>query len=404
MPIFKYNAINEEGKQTKGEIEAINVEVAISSLQKRGYTISSIDSSEEVKKGLFREIKIFKRVSNKDIVILSRQIATLFEAQVSALRVFKLIASETQNSSLREVMQEVATDLQGGSSISNALNKHPKVFSDFYVNMVKSGEESGKLDQTFSYLADYLDRTYEVTSKAKSALIYPAFVILTFIAVMVLMMTVVIPKITTIIVESGQEIPIYTKIVIGTSNFLVDYGLWIAIATVIIVAVLLRYVQKTEDGKIAWAQFKLGVPYVGDLYQKLYLSRIADNMNTMIISATATEMALEVTAGVVGANIYGDLLTEAVEAVRGGASVSKALSEYPEIPGIMVQMIKVGEETGELGKILETMAKFYRREVQTAVDTLVDLIEPAMIVLLGVGVGVLLAAVLLPIYNISSGF
>ena len=404
MPIFKYNAINEEGKQTKGEIEAINVEVAISSLQKRGYTISSIDSSEEVKKGLFREIKIFKRVSNKDIVILSRQIATLFEAQVSALRVFKLIASETQNSSLREVMQEVATDLQGGSSISNALNKHPKVFSDFYVNMVKSGEESGKLDQTFSYLADYLDRTYEVTSKAKSALIYPAFVILTFIAVMVLMMTVVIPKITTIIVESGQEIPIYTKIVIGTSNFLVDYGLWIAIATVIIVAVLLRYVQKTEDGKIAWAQFKLGVPYVGDLYQKLYLSRIADNMNTMIISGIPMVQALEVTAGVVGDKIYGDLLTEALEAVRGGASVSKALSEYPEIPGIMVQMIKVGEETGELGKILETMAKFYRREVQTAVDTLVDLIEPAMIVLLGVGVGVLLAAVLLPIYNISSGF
>ena len=328
----------------------------------------------------------------------------MFEAQVSALRVFKLIASETQNSSLREVMQEVATDLQGGSSISNALNKHPKVFSDFYVNMVKSGEESGKLDQTFSYLADYLDRTYEVTSKAKSALIYPAFVILTFIAVMVLMMTVVIPKITTIIVESGQEIPIYTKIVIGTSNFLVDYGLWIAIATVIIVAVLLRYVQKTEDGKIAWAQFKLGVPYVGDLYQKLYLSRIADNMNTMIISGIPMVQALEVTAGVVGDKIYGDLLTEALEAVRGGASVSKALSEYPEIPGIMVQMIKVGEETGELGKILETMAKFYRREVQTAVDTLVDLIEPAMIVLLGVGVGVLLAAVLLPIYNISSGF
>ena len=404
MPIFKYNAINEEGKHTKGEIEAINVEVAISSLQKRGFTLSSIDSSEEVKKGLFREIKIFNRVSNKDIVILSRQISTLFEAQVSALRVFKLIASETQSTSLREVMQEVATDLQGGSSISTAISKHPKVFSDFYVNMVKSGEESGKLDQTFSYLADYLDRTYEVTSKAKSALIYPAFVILTFVAVMVLMMTVVIPKITTIIVESGQDIPIYTKIVIGTSNFMVDYGLWIGIAVVIIVSVLWRYVQKTEDGKIAWAQFKLGIPYVGDLYQKLYLSRIADNMNTMIISGIPMVQALEVTAGVVGDKIYGDLLTEALEAVRGGASVSKALSEYPEIPGIMVQMIKVGEETGELGKILETMAKFYRREVQTAVDTLVDLIEPAMIVLLGVGVGVLLAAVLLPIYNISSGF
>lgn len=404
MPIFKYSAIDQEGKRIKGEVEAINVEVAISSVQKRGLTIASIDSDEEEKKGLFREIKIFQRVSNKDVVILSRQIATLFEAQVSALRVFKLIANETQNPALREVMQEVATDLQGGSAISAALDKHPKVFSEFYVNMVKSGEESGKLDQTFEYLADYLDRTYEVTSKAKSALIYPAFVIFTFIAVMALMMTVVIPRISTIIIESGQEIPIYTKIVIGTSNFVVDYGLWLAIALAIIGGILARYVQKTDDGKLAWSQFRLGIPYVGDLYQKLYLSRIADNMNTMIISGIPMVQALEVTAGVVGDRVYKNILTEALDAVRGGSSVSKAMSNYPEIPGIMVQMIKVGEETGELGKILATLAKFYRREVQTAVDTLVDLIEPIMIVALGVGVGILLAAVLLPIYNISSGF
>ncbi len=404
MPIFKYSAIDQEGKRIKGEVEAINVEVAISSVQKKGFTIASIDSDEEQKKGLFREIKIFQRVSNKDVVILSRQIATLFEAQVSALRVFKLIANETQNPALREVMQEVATDLQGGTAISGALDKHPKVFSEFYVNMVKSGEESGKLDQTFEYLADYLDRTYEVTSKAKSALIYPAFVIFTFIAVMALMMTVVIPRISTIIIESGQEIPIYTKIVIGTSNFVVDYGLWLVIALAVIGGILGRYVQKTDDGKLAWSQFRLGIPYVGDLYQKLYLSRIADNMNTMIISGIPMVQALEVTAGVVGDRVYKNILIEALDAVRGGSSVSKAMSNYPEIPGIMVQMIKVGEETGELGKILATLAKFYRREVQTAVDTLVDLIEPIMIVALGVGVGILLAAVLLPIYNISTGF
>ena len=404
MPIFKYNAIDKEGQRAKGQIEAINVEVAISSLQKRGLTISSIDSDDEEKKGLFKEIKFFQRVSHKDVVIISRQISTLFEAQVSALRVFKLIATETQNPAFRTVMQEIATDLQGGSSISAALEKHPKVFSDFYVNMVKSGEESGKLDQTFSYLADYLDRTYEVTSKAKSALIYPAFVIFTFISVMVLMMTVVIPKITTIIVDSGQEIPFYTKIVIGLSDFMVKYGIFLGIAVVIIGFVLFRYVTKSEDGKVAWSQFRLGIPYVGDLYQKLYLSRIADNMNTMILSGIPMIQALEVTAGVVGDKVYSDILTEALEAVRGGAAVSKALSEYPEIPGIMIQMIKVGEETGELGNILATLAKFYRREVQTAVDTLVDLIEPVMIILLGVGVGILLTAVLMPIYNISSGF
>jgi len=404
MPLFNYNAIDGAGQRVKGEIEAINVEVAISSLQKRGFTIASIDSEEQEKRGLFREIKIFRRISNKDVVILSRQISTLFGAQVSALRVFKLIANETQNMALREVMQQVAEDLQGGSNISDALEKHPEVFSEFYVNMVRSGEESGKLDQVFNYLADYLDRTYEVTSKAKSALIYPAFVIFTFVAVMTLMMTVVIPKISSIIIESGQEIPFYTRLVIGVSNFLVNYGLWLAIIIAIAVVVFVRYIQKTEDGKIAWSHFRLGVPYIGNLYQKLYLSRIADNMNTMIISGIPMVQALEVTANVVGDRVYKNILLDALDAVRGGSSVSKALSNYPEIPGIMVQMLKVGEETGEVGKIMNTMANFYRREVQTAVDTLVDLIEPVMIIALGVGVGILLTAVIMPIYNISAGY
>ena len=397
--LFTYKALDTNGESKEGTIDAVSIDVAISSIQKRGLIISSINPLED---GSLKNRFFFGgRVSNKDVVILSRQLSTLFEAQVSALRVFKLISAEAESPALRKALTEVADDLQGGSSISKALNKHPKVFSDFYVNMVRSGEETGKLNEIFSYLADYLDRNYEVVSKARNALIYPAFVVTVFFGVMTLMFTLIIPKIAAIIVDSGQEIPIYTKIVIGISDFLVGYGIFLAAGLVVGLFFLIRYIR-TPQGSYAFDSFKLSVPYIGDLYRKLYLSMIADNMHTMIVSGIPMLRALEITASVVDSEIYKELLTESMIAVKGGSSLSSAFSQYPEIPGILVQMVKVGEETGELGNILKTMARFYQREVMNAVDTLVDLIEPVMIVLLGLGVGVLLASVLMPIYNMAS--
>jgi len=400
--IFIYKAINQSGEKSEGTIDALNEDIAISSLQRRGLIISDIKSQNAgISIPFLKKLSFFNKVSNKDIVILSRQMSTLFEAQVSALRIFKLLSSEVENETLRVHLVEIVDDLQGGSSISKALSKHSDVFSDFYVNMVKSGEESGKLDETFSYLADYLDRTYEVTSKAKNALIYPAFVIATFFAVMVLMFTVIIPKIALILVDSEQEIPIYTKIVFGFSDFLIQYGLFLLGGLVIGGFFLWKYIQ-TPIGKAWFAEFRLSVPYLGDLYRKLYLSRIADNMNTMVLSGIPMLKAIEVTATVVDSEIYQNILLESAEMVKAGSSLSFAFSQNEEIPGILTQMVKVGEETGELGNILKTMAKFYQREVVNAVDTLVDLIEPVMIVVLGIGVGVLLASVLMPIYNIAS--
>lgn len=397
--LFGYKAIDNTGEKKDGTIEAISLDVAIGALQKRGLVLSSISPLED--KASFRnKIRFLNRVSNKDIVILSRQMATLFDAQVPALQIFKLLATEMTNPTLRRALTEVSDDLQGGSSISKSLSKHPDVFSGFYVNMVRAGEESGKLNDTFNYLADYLDRTYEVTSKARNALIYPAFVILTFIGVMILMFTIVIPKISVILVESGQEIPIYTKLVLLVSNFFVSYGIFLLIGLIVGGFFFFRYVN-TPQGSLWFSLFKLRVPYVGDLYRKLYLSRIADNMSTMISSGISMVRSIEITSSVVGNDVFQRILEDSLQSVKGGSPFSASLSEYQEIPTIMVTMIKVGEETGELGKIMDTMAKFYRREVTNAVDTLVDLIEPVMIVTLGVGVGVLLAAVLMPIYNIA---
>lgn len=399
--LFNYKAIDSNSQHVEGSIEAVNVDVAIGSLQTRGFVIESIKEDDAGKSVLESGFVLFERIKNKDIVILSRQMATLFSAQVSALRVFRLLAGETENRALGKKLGEIAEDIQGGSSISKALSKHPKVFSLFYVNMVRAGEESGKLDETFIYLADYLDRNYAVTSKAKNALIYPAFVVFTFIAVMSLMLTIVIPKISTIIIDSGQDIPLYTKIVIGLSNLLKDWGLLVLIIVIIAISSL-WYFAKRQNGGLTIARMKLAIPYVGSLYRKLFLSRIADNMNTMLISGIPMIKVLELTADVVDNKVYENLLRESLEFVKSGEPLSDAFARYPEIPSIMVQMTKIGEETGELGHILDTLAKFYQREVTNAVDTLVDLIEPVMIVMLGLGVAFLLASVLIPIYNISA--
>ncbi len=400
--LFKYKVINQSGVEEEGSIDAYNADIAISSLQRRGLVVSSIKNAEDV--GILnKKIGLLERVSQKDVVILSRQMSTLFSSQVSALRIFRLLSSESENRPLRNVLTQVSDDIQGGSSISIALGKHPKVFSNFYVNMVKAGEESGKLDETFQFLADYLDRNYEVSSKVRNSLIYPAFVIFTFIAVMTLMLTVVIPKITKILIDSGQTIPIYTRIVIAISDFLVDFWLPILLVFLAIGFILWRY-RSTDQGKIAFSHVKISTPYIGNLFRKLYLSRIADNLNTLLSSGVPVVKAMELTSTVIDNKIYEDIINHSLEEIKAGTALSDALGKYHEIPGIMVQMMKIGEESGELGNILKTLAKFYQREVMQAVDTLIDLIEPAMIVLLGLGVGVLLVSVLVPIYNISSAF
>ncbi|MFA5841749.1 MAG: type II secretion system F family protein [Candidatus Paceibacterota bacterium] len=399
--LFNYKAIADKGEEKEGTIDAMNNDLAIAALQRRGLVIVSIKVVEEKGGSIFKDIPFFNKVPFKDVVILSRQIATLFEAQVSVLKTFKMLASETENPMLREKLALLSDDIQAGLAISSAMSKHPDVFSDFYVNMVKAGEESGKLSQTFNYLADYLDRYYELNSKTKNALIYPAFVIGTFIIVMILMMTIVIPKMADILKDVGQKPPLYTQIVIGISDFLLTYGPFILVILVFLGLYFWRTMY-SRGGKEYFDRLKVTIPVVKNLYEKLYLSRIADNMDTMLTSGISAVRALEISASVVGNSIFEKILKDAAEDVRGGVSISDSLYKHSEMPSIMIQMIRVGEETGELSFIMRTVARFYKREVDNAVDTLVGLIEPIMIVALGVGVAVLLASILIPIYNIAS--
>lgn len=399
--LFKYKSVDEKGIKKEGEIDAPNRDLAISGLQRRGLIVVAIEQSDGEKSIL--KMSFFEKVSTKDIVILSRQIATLFEAQVSALKAFSMLATNSENKLLGKKLVEVGDDLQSGVSISGALGKHPEVFSEFYVNMVKAGEETGKLNQTFLHLSEYLDRQYALTSKTKNALIYPLFVILTFFVVMTVMFVVVIPKLSSILLDSGQEIPVYTKIIIAISDFFVNYG-FIALIFLVIFGIWVFSISRSEAGKNYIDKARLSIPVVGDLYKKLFLSRIADNLDTMLVSGIPIIRSIDITADVVSSRVYKSILKEVAENVKSGASLSQSFEKYGEfIPGIMVQMVKVGEETGSLGQILKTLADFYKREVDDAVDTLIGLIEPVMIVVLGLGVGILLVSVLVPIYNLAGG-
>jgi type IV pilus assembly protein PilC len=398
--LFKYKVVDDKGVSKEGEIDAPNRDLAISGLQRRGLIVVSI-KDEAHAKSIF-QISFFERVPMKNIVILSRQISTLFEAQVSALKAFTMLATNSDNKLLSHKLTEVSDELEAGSSISGALSKHPDVFSSFYVNMVKAGEETGKLNQTFLHLAEYLDRQYSLTVKTRNALIYPIFVIVTAVVVMSLMMVIVIPKLSAIISQSGQAVPLYTKIVIATSNFFVNYG-FILLIFLVLIGIWLWWLSRSATGKIYLDKMSLSVPLVGDLYKKLYLSRISDNMDIMLTSGIPIIRAIDITADVVNSRIYQNILKEVAESVKSGLSLSAAFEKYPEeIPGIMVQMVKVGEETGSLGPILKTLAEFYKHEVDDAIDVLIGMIEPFMIVFLGLAVGILLVSILVPIYNLTS--
>ncbi|PJE64707.1 MAG: hypothetical protein COU90_00330 [Candidatus Ryanbacteria bacterium CG10_big_fil_rev_8_21_14_0_10_43_42] len=400
---FKYQAKTGEGELRSGTIEAASVDVAVSALQRRGLFIVSIIPEDDSVPFYARSITFLERVKQREIVIISRQLATLFQAKVPVVESLKIIFSEVDSPLLKRELYGLLEDIQGGASMSQSMARHPKVFSPFYINMVRSGEESGKLEEVFTFLADYMERNYELTSKARNALIYPAFVLVSFLGVMTLMLTVIIPNLAEILQETGQELPIYTRIVIGASDFFQTFGILVAVGIGILGVFGWRFYQ-TDQGRLSVHRFQISLPLFGTLYRKLYMSRIADNLQTLISGGIPVVRALEITADVVGSEVFRKIILEAIESVKGGSSISAALARHPDIPSLMSQMIRIGEETGRLDSILENLASFYRKEVNSLVDNLVNLIEPIMILLLGGGVGILVASVLVPLYNISASF
>lgn len=403
MAQFYYKARTSEGKPAEGLVEAASMELAVASLQRKNLLIISVQPVEERIGALGMLEKLFTRVPLRDIVLFTRQLSTLFGAKVPIVQSFKILINESENKLLKANLAGVLDDIESGMSISQSLGRHQQVFSPFYVAMVRSGEESGKLEDIFGYLADYLERSYELTRKAKSALIYPVFVLGVFVLVMIAMLIWVIPPLSAILLESGQDLPIYTKIVIAASDLVRNFGVVLLVFVAAFVVVLMKY-SKTENGKVYFSRMLVSMPLLGGLYRKIFLSRIADNLHTLLSGGITVVRALEITSEVVGNEVYKRILLESVEAVRGGSMISDTFLRYNDIPALLSNMIKIGEETGKLDYILGSIAKFYRRDVDSFMDNLVSLIEPILILVLAGGVGILIAAVMLPIYNFAATF
>lgn len=386
-----------------GNVEAPTLEAAIDALQRNSLIITQVNPVREGALFSGGRLTLFDRVKQRDVVLLSRQLSTLFEAKVPVIQSLKTLVNESASVPLKEALASILDDVNGGASLSLALSKHPKVFSQFYISMVKSGEESGKLQEVFTYLADYLERSYALSSKAKNAMIYPAFVLFSFIGVVIVMLVVVIPKLTSIFEETGQQVPFYTQIVISASYFMRSWGWALLILFGVGGAALWRYV-KTGTGRLVVDELQLRIPIFGDLYKKIYLTRFSDNLGTLIVAGIPILRALQITSEIVGNKVYEQAIFRAIDAVKAGNTIASALEQSHQMPPLVTQMIRIGEEAGRLDSILRNIARFYQRDVDNLLENMVSLIEPALIIFLGIAVGGLVASILVPLYNLSSAF
>lgn len=398
MPNFEYKARTKEGEARSGLVTASSEEAALDALQQNNLTVIAIREAAGPS-FIERGIAFGTGIKQKDIVVFSRQLATLFEARIPVASALKILMSEASKPALKRVIATILDDVAGGMSLSQSMAKHPKVFSSFYINLVRSGEESGKLQDIFIYLADYLERSYYLAAKAKNSLIYPAFVLVAFVGVLVVMLVVVFPRLISIFEETGQPVPFYTQAVIYLSVFLQRWGLLLLIAIAGGGVLVWRWAG-TAPGKLFFHRLQVNVPIMGDLYRKLFMARLTDNLQTLIAGGIPIVRALTITGDVVGNVVYKKAIERAIESVKAGSTISAAFEATPEIPPLVTQMIRIGETSGRLDFILASVARFYSKDVDSVLESIVALVEPALIIFLGIGVGALVASVLVPLYNL----
>ncbi|KKQ92814.1 MAG: Type II secretion system protein [Candidatus Azambacteria bacterium GW2011_GWA2_39_10] len=409
MAKFQYTARTKEGKLESDIAEASSLEAAISMLQNQQLVIIEIKPFIEAEylnlNILTKQIaSLINRIKSEDIVLFSKQLSILIQAKVPLVQSLRVLTKQTRNPNFAGIINAVANDVDAGMIFSRALSKYPKVFSNFFIQMTRSGEISGRLEETLTYLSDYINKQYLLNSKARGAMIYPAFIVGAFIIVGVLMLIFVVPNLTSILTESGQELPFVTRLLIGTANFTKNWG-WIVF---IILGAMVYFVRislkKSPEWQYAYDGLKLRFPIFGELLKKIYLARFSETLSTLSSAGIAISQSLEITADVVGNSVYKRIILEADEAVRKGSNISVVFARYPEILPMVTQMISIGEQTGKLDSILKQISAFFTEEVNRAFDNIVNLIEPILIVVLGAGVGILVAAILLPIYNLVNAF
>ena len=399
---FAYKARTKEGELQVGNVEAGSREAAANVLLGHGLFLLSLEPLQEMQ-WYSRILEFFRRAKVVDIMVFTRQFATLLASQVPLSDSLANLYRQTTHPVLKEAAAEVAGDVDAGFSLSQALERHPNVFSEFYVNMVKSAEITGRLSEVLSFLADYLEKQAALVGKVKNALLYPAFVILLFFVVVIIMVSFVLPQITPIFEEAGVELPVFTRALLSAGMFIADWWWAVGIIFLIFLLTVIDYFQ-TKEGRVVLDELALRLPIIGPLFQRLYIARFAESSRVLIKGGLTIPQAIEISSHTISNAVYRDRLHEASMKIRKGELLSKTLGEMPEFPPLVSQLIAIGEQTGRLEQLLEKVTDFYTCEVDDIVNNLVVLIQPALMVIIGVMVAILFASILLPLYNLSQAF
>lgn len=401
MSIFKYSAENVAGHLKKGRVVAISESDAFFRLRKKDLdpkAIVDVTESFEMKFNRF-----ISPIKSKELVVFTRQLSVMISSNVPVVESLLVLVEQTNNISLQAMIADIAFEVDSGAFLSDAFARRPKVFSDFFVNIIKSGETSGKLDEVLDYLADEMEKAYDISAKVRGAMIYPIFVMAALFAVGIILMVYVIPNLTAILTETGAELPISTRIVISISEFLQKYLILVVLFIAGLIAAVKFYARTYSGGRIL-DLMKLKMPIFGKLFQYIYLMRFARSLSTLVKGGVTITRSLEIVADVIGNKIYRELVLETLESINDGNPVSQVFESSIYIPKMVPQMMSVGEKTGKIDLVLDKINSFYTRESTNMLDNLSKLMEPIIMVIMGVGVGVMVAAVLLPMYNLASQF
>lgn len=396
---FTYQARDQKGELKRGFVVAASIAKAEQLLANNGLVIINLSIQKE---NILTKIEeMINHVNYKDLVIFSRQLSTLVGARVPILQSLRILESQSISKGLTIVVRNLIADVESGQSLSLAMARNPEVFGNVYISLVRSGEASGKVSDSLAYLADQLEKDYELKSKVKAAMTYPAFVLSALLIVGVLMFKFVLPSLVGVLKEQGGDLPVISRWLIAFTDFFGVYW-WLILLIFFGLLIFTRYYVSTESGRYMWDTVKYKVPVIGPLMKKIYMARFARNLSTLVAGGIPIIQSLKIISEVINNLVYREILLETADQVTNGKTISESLMKYNEFPALVTQMVRVGEQTAELDTILAKLAVFYEKEVDSEISTISSLLEPIIMVILGLGVGLLVAGVLLPIYNLAS--
>jgi len=395
---YIYQARSKEGKTETGTVEASSKEAAALLLQKYNVFVTSIKEQNPL---ILRteNISFLNKVSKKDLAIFSRQLAVMVQSRVPVTLSLKNLAIQTKNPSFKEKIIKISQLVEEGNPLSEAFGTFPEIFNIFYISLIKTGEASGKISESLYYLSDHLERESDISSQITSAMIYPIFVIAVLLVVIPIVILFVMPRLVDLLKETTSKPPAFTQMMINFYAFLANYG-WVLVVGFIFLVLFIIYYFTTKGGKARYDELSVKIPFFGGFLKKIFLVRFAESLSTLIGAGLSINNALKITRDTVGNAVYKEILTETEERVSQGERISSVLAKYPNYaPPFVVQMIQVGEETGTLDKNLMEIVNFYNKEVKRAIETFTALLEPILIIFLGLVVALLAVSVIEPLYG-----